>query len=226
MQATRERPSKQDQAAGVVHAQHNGNFARSHSAHMEDIREITRKGEGAKILAVQELTQKVKLDGYTVIQTDKPGHCGEALLVHDSLKVRRANVRDAARSNRGEAIGDRGFPWAVVDLPGWGDTLEICVHMPPLRMFDTLYPVFGASLNARIRVAKVPFVAMGDFNKLIRADPANLHGSFDAQWIGARIDLMAFSPKLDGQLTWWEQPHPARPDNHPTVFALPSKTVR
>lgn len=235
MQEKRARMGAREQLASVLHGQHNGNFARSTAAHRRDIKDLTAKGEGVKVLAVQELKNKIWIPGYETIQTDQTGHVGEALFIHKSIKILKAGVVDASPSNFGEAIGNRGIPWAWTQLPDGTRELDICWHNVPLRMQDTMLDEVGERAVRRIinKFRATPFVVHTDANQLERADPADLkhvYGSTqygDGIWVGPRIDLQFWGrqPEYSSVIQWWTRSYEARGDNHPTVFGVNRKTI-
>jgi exonuclease III len=192
----------------------NLNYARSAQAHNDDLAYL--RDEGADIILGQELAPKAGLPRWDVVGA---GH-DERVLVSRSLYVERSGTKLSALSRFGQRIGLRVFSWAVVDCD-LGSVAFVSVHMPPRRMTGTLTRVYGFRLRRLLRRFNrhgLPWIAGGDWNRLLTEDPASLARLLGARWYGPRIDGFAVSPRLAADVTCRADRSRIRHDDHPFVW--------
>jgi endonuclease/exonuclease/phosphatase family metal-dependent hydrolase len=190
--------------------------------HGDDVARM--RAAGAKVVAVVELRRRLGPGGMHVHQPDRPaGEPGsEAILVDKSVPIESVRGHLSALSTLGYPIGWRRTLTSTVDIPGVDLVAVLVVHMPPLRMRGALYTAYAYRLRRRLAKLNrqgIPWVVAGDFNWLLKNDPAGLRKAFGARWVGERIDGWAVHPDLVPFIRgWstWDPPH--RNDHHPYVY--------
>lgn len=140
------------------------------------------------------------------------------------IKTIAKGSKRAAFNNRGQEIGPRRFPWMVLQVPNFKESLGfVGVHFPPLRMqHSSLDEAYDRNLNILLRGMQSltkSWGVYGDWNELAKSDPAHLRENFDAMWVGKRIDLGALSRGLYkyhlSTIAW----PTGRRDNHPILYS-------
>lgn len=177
----------------------NLNFGRSAGAHRRDVQ--TMREAGAVVIATQE---------------DNRGKHRERVGVR--MRTIRSGSVLASLSRHGYRIRLRRFAWADVDLRGLPMIRVVSVHMPPRRM-PLLVPIYARRLRRLIRRTPHPVLAGGDWNRLLRNDPAGLVATFGGRWHGEGIDGWWVPPELVldvSRVRCVDQRH--RNDGHPFVY--------
>lgn len=141
--------------------------------------------------------------------------------------VRRGNP--IASANRlGQRIRLRHMPWVLVDAPGLGLVMIICVHMPPRRMHRSgLYWLYALTVRRLVRKArrnKWHCMVLGDWNKRKHEDPAGLEAAYGGCWEGGRIDHAWLSDGLKDHVRWRTLAHLS--DDHEVVRFSIGDTLR
>lgn len=206
----------------LIAATLNVNNHRSLSAQKADIREAIDHTD-ADVVLVQELTGRLTLRGYDIIQASRRdgSWAGEAIAVDRGLMARNGFARlavDGRDSVHGSPIRDRTAPRVWVADPGGEWVKFICFHAPPRDYPAKVRSTARAALLAETRVHR--WVAGGDFNnRLPEAHIAGVHVA------GERIDLIFASHDLaplcrPGRTLRF----PDRDDDHPAVSVIINTT--
>lgn len=189
--------------------------------------ELEHYAEHAHIIAVTELRQRVKLQGFMTVQR-REGHAGEALFVRDTLPVADIGLVRCAQWKRGVQIRDRHFPWVDVEIPGVDLIRVVGVHMPRRQFGDqrVLGPTYARRLRRRVLdPSPHPWLAIGDWNNP-DANPFGLTREYRADLRpyprqGTRIDKALIHPELRPfvkQVRAVMRPWHAEHDQHPGIW--------
>lgn len=193
----------------IVIASHNLNFGRSADAHADD---VDRLRECAEVVCTQE---------------DLRGRHRERVSVRPRSWITDRGATLASLSTKGARIRLRRFAWVDLDPPGFPGFRVVSVHMPPRRYRGLLYGVYAFRLRRLLARTPQPWVVAGDWNWLLRNDPAGLRRAFGARWIGRanQIDGFAVHPDLRKHATGYhEVARPGRNDGHPFCYLTLSPT--
>lgn len=204
----------------------NLNFGRA-AHHGADVERMAVKG--ADVICLLELRRLIVADGFETFQPDRrDGDVGgEGILVKNDRRILGRTKRQASLSLFGQAIGWRQILGVTLDAaelddPRFDRLAVLAVHMPPLRMRGPLYAAYAMRLRrrlSRLNAKGIPWIVFGDWNWLLRDDPAKLKATFGSRWCGQRIDGAAIHPKLVPHVTDWSTFQPqGRGDNHPYVY--------
>lgn len=214
----------------TVLAMHNLDFGRSWRAHRKDIRAISKRADAVGLVELRRPLWTALGKVLRVVQPNRPhGPGSEAIVVPrkgDATVVRRGSV-PAFKSKYGQQIGPRKIVWALLSTDA-GLIVLIVVHRPPKRMQGSgVDEASDMALRHVIDCARrkgFEWVVVGDMNDHVRDDPARLHETYRAQWVGSRIDLAAVSPGLT-VVKWWEDLDPSRKDRHPALYVRIDRKV-
>lgn len=195
----------------------NLNFARPTAAHARDLEHLAERCE---VIGAVELRARHRLDGFRTIQPRRRGHLGEALFVRKNLEILESGSKLAALSLRRQRIGWRRIVWVVVETDR-GPLAVVVVHMPPKRMQRALWVAYAWRLRrllAEFERRGLDWVAAGDWNRDLDADPCRLRRRLGASWRGHGIDGYAVSRRLARRQLVTRTQLLGRPDGHPRVY--------
>lgn len=208
----------------------NLDFGRSWRAHRKDIRRIAKKAHAIGLCELRRPLWLALREVLRIFQPNRPHAPGsEAIVVprKSPVKIIRRGSERAFESKHGQEIGPRNIPWALLHTPDAGNIVFIDNHRPPKRMQHTGIDEENDRTLRRIidgAVAKgFEWVVVMDANDVERDDPARLHETYGAKWVGNRIDLAAVSKGLEVE-GWWEELDPDRKDRHPVLFVNVKRT--